>query len=145
MYTLLIADDERAVREGISKSVCWSDIGIGRVLLAANGKEAYNIILKEHPNIVLTDIIMPVLTGIELVEKVKNNMPGIQFIILSGYNDFAYAQKAIQNEVMQYLLKPCDADSIRKSVQKAVSRIQDIENKERFITSMKENVERLFP
>ena len=118
MYTLLIADDERAVREGISKSVCWSDIGIGRVLLAANGKEAYNIILKEHPNIVLTDIIMPVLTGIELVEKVKNNMPGIQFIILSGYNDFAYAQKAIQNEVMQYLLKPCDADSIRKSVQK---------------------------
>ena len=74
MYTLLIADDERAVREGISKSVCWSDIGIGRVLLAANGKEAYNIILKEHPNIVLTDIIMPVLTGIELVEKVKNNM-----------------------------------------------------------------------
>lgn len=129
MYTLLIADDERAIREGISRSVSWSDIGIGRVLLAANGKEAYDIIMKERPDIVLTDIIMPVYTGIELVEKVKDTMPQVQFIILSGYNDFAYAQKAIQNEVKQYLLKPCDAESIRKSVQKAVSRIRDIEKK----------------
>lgn len=145
MYTLLIADDERAIREGISRSVSWSDIGIGRVLLAANGKEAYDIIMKERPDIVLTDIIMPVYTGIELVEKVKDTMPQVQFIILSGYNDFAYAQKAIQNEVKQYLLKPCDAESIRKSVQKAVSRIRDIEKKEQFIASMKENVEKLFP
>jgi len=141
MYTLLIADDERAVREGISKAIRWSDIGINRILLAANGKEAYDIILKEKPNIVLTDIIMPVLTGIELVEKVRPLMPETQFIILSGYNEFSYAQKAIQNEVLQYLLKPCDADSIKGSVQKAVSRIQNIEKKERFIESMKENVE----
>ncbi|AGC67190.1 two component transcriptional regulator, AraC family [Thermoclostridium stercorarium subsp. stercorarium DSM 8532] len=145
MYTLLIADDERAVREGISKAIRWSDIGINRVLLAANGKEAYDIILKEKPNIVLTDIIMPVLTGIELVEKVRPLMPETQFIILSGYNEFSYAQKAIQNEVLQYLLKPCDADSIKGSVQKAVSRIQNIEKKERFIESMKENVEKLLP
>jgi len=145
MYTLLIADDERTVREGISRSVCWSDICIDRVLLASNGKEAYDIIMKERPHIVLTDIVMPVFTGIELMEKVKNEMPRTQFIILSGYNDFAYAQKAIQNDVNQYLLKPCDADSIKKSVQKAVSRIQDIESRERVIASMKENVEKLFP
>lgn len=145
MYTLLIADDERTVREGISRSVCWSDICIDRVLLASNGKEAYDIIMKERPHIVLTDIIMPVFTGIELMEKVKNEMPRTQFIILSGYNDFAYAQKAIQNDVNQYLLKPCDSDIIKKSVQKAVSRIQDIESKERFIASMQANVEKLFP
>lgn len=72
-------------------------------------------------------------------------MPETQFIILSGYNEFSYAQKAIQNEVLQYLLKPCDADSIKGSVQKAVSRIQNIEKKERFIESMKENVEKLLP
>jgi two-component system response regulator YesN len=88
---------------------------------------------------------MPVFTGIELMEKVKRSMPRIQFIILSGYNDFIYAQKAIQNEVKQYLLKPCDADSIKKSVQEAVSRIQAIESNERFINSIKENVEKLLP
>ena len=85
MLKLIIADDERVIRETISRLIDWESIGVEVVGLCKNGIEAYNMILDESPDIVMTDIRMPGLTGLELVREISQSDQRIQFIILSGY------------------------------------------------------------
>ena len=94
--TLLIADDEAAIRNGLSTVVPWEQFGITIVGTAEDGREAYDIIKSCNPDIVITDIRMPGMDGLQLMERVKNEKLQTNFIILSGYGDFKYAQKAIQ-------------------------------------------------
>ena len=117
MIKLLIADDEKIIRETISTAIDWSALGIELIGTAANGIEAYNIILDEYPDIVLTDIKMPGLSGLELIERIKKINHDAEFIILSGYDDFKYAQEAIKYGVRSYLLKPCNENQIIKCIQ----------------------------
>lgn len=110
--TLLIADDEAAIRNGLSTVVPWEQFGITIVGTAEDGREAYDIIMACHPDIVITDIRMPGLDGLELMEKIKNEKLQTNFIILSGYGDFKYAQKAIQLGAKNYFLKPIKIDEL---------------------------------
>ena len=108
MLRLLIADDERVIREMIHDLIDWNSLGIEVVGLCKNGIEAYDMVLDEYPDIVLTDIKMPGLSGLELIQKVSELNQNIQFIILSGYGEFEYAKEAMQYGVRHYLLKPCN-------------------------------------
>jgi two-component system response regulator YesN len=110
--TLLIADDEASIRNGLSTVVPWEEFGIMIVGKAQNGEEAYDIIKKCHPDIVITDIRMPGMSGLEMMEKVKQENIHTNFIILSGYGDFQYAQKAIQLGAKNYFLKPIKIDEL---------------------------------
>nr|WP_314459203.1 response regulator [uncultured Clostridium sp.] len=110
--TLLIADDEAAIRNGLSTVVPWEQFGITIVGTAADGGEAYDIIKKCRPDIVITDIRMPVMDGLQLIERVKSEKLLTNFIILSGYGDFKYAQKAIQLGAKNYFLKPIKIDEL---------------------------------
>lgn len=120
---LLIVDDEKIIRETISRHIPWSDLGIDVVKTAANGLEAYDIILDEYPDIVMTDIKMPGLSGLELIQKIKKVHEEVAFIILSGYGEFEFAREAMQYGIHHYLLKPCNEEQIIKSVKETMDEI----------------------
>lgn len=114
MYKLLIADDARISREGLNKTISWENLGISVVGLAKDGFEAYEMIRLHAPDIVISDIRMPGLNGIELLEKSRKLFPDIVFILLSAYGEFEYAQPAMELGVKYYLLKPCPQAKLEK-------------------------------
>lgn len=120
MLKLIIADDERVIRETISSLIDWKDLGIELIGLCKDGIEAYNMILDENPDIVMTDIRMPGLSGIDLVRESVQTSQKIQFIILSGYDEFEYARELMKYGVKHYLLKPCNEKNIIESVRSAI-------------------------
>lgn len=125
MLKLLIVDDERIIRETMATIIDWNTLDIQLIGTAKDGIEAYNIILDEYPDIVLTDIKMPALSGIELIAKIHEINPQTQFIILSGYGEFEYAKKAMQYGVKHYLLKPCNEMQIVDSIKNIKVTIQN--------------------
>lgn len=113
---LFIADDEQDVREGIRYLIDWSNLGFRISGEGKNGQDALEQILKSHPDVVLLDIRMPKLSGIEVIKQARQQGFQGKFIILSGYSDFSYAQEAIRYGVTCYLTKPIDEDDLEKAV-----------------------------
>ncbi len=105
MRRVLIVDDEYLVRVGLKTTIDWQEHGFEIVGEAANGKEAIALFEKTDPDILLTDIKMPAMDGIELIEILKARKPSLHIVILSNHSDFAYAQKAMKLGVKDYLLK----------------------------------------
>lgn len=109
MYRILLVDDEALIREAVSENVAWGKYGYELVGSCENGKEALDFIAQNPVDVVLTDICMPYLDGMELSERLSEQYPDIKVIILSGYDEFEYAKKAIKFGVKEYLLKPITA------------------------------------
>ncbi|MBE9913023.1 response regulator [Paenibacillus donghaensis] len=124
MFKLLIAEDVRTVREALVHSVPWEKIGISLLGTAANGEEALALLDREVPDLLLTDIGMPRMNGLELIEAVKLRNPDISCIILSGLNEFEHARQAIKLQVLDYILKPIDPDDIERVMSKAVAEMR---------------------
>lgn len=108
MYRLLIVDDEEEIREGLASYFPWEEVGFRVVATAANGQEAFQTILHGGIDVALTDVRMPVMTGIELAQAVFRQRLRVTVVFLSAFRDFEYAQKAIQFGVKRYVLKPTD-------------------------------------
>ncbi|MDF2595635.1 MAG: transcriptional regulator [Clostridia bacterium] len=106
MYKLLLVDDEAELREGMLQEVNWSMYGFEIVGAAENGKEAFELVEKFLPDIVITDIKMPFMDGLALSELIKETFPTTKIIILTGFEEFEFAQKAISLHVNEYVLKP---------------------------------------
>lgn len=121
MLSLLIADDEKVIRESLAECFDWAAIGIRVVGCCADGLAALDAILDETPDIVMTDIKMPGLNGLDLIEKMQEIDREIEFIILSGYREFDFAHKAIELGVRRYLLKPVSEEQVIETVLDAVS------------------------
>src|SRR5690606_17643094 len=105
-YTVLVVDDEVLIRQGIIHYVDWESNGYQIIGEAANGKEAIEKIEQQAPHIILTDIVMPSMDGIELIQFVKKHYPMIEIIVLSSYEEFDYVRKTFQLGVADYILKP---------------------------------------
>lgn len=116
MYKLLIIDDEKEVRDAISELIDWESLGVRLIGNAGNGVEGLNMILDEYPDIVMTDIRMPGLSGIDLIRKVSAINSETRFIILTGFGEFEYAKQAMEYGVKHYLLKPCDEEEIIRCI-----------------------------
>ena len=106
MYKVILVEDEKTVRDSIRKCIDWGAYGFLFVGEAANGEQAIEIIRETGCEVVITDIRMPFMDGIELCRILRTLYPGIKIIILSGYMEFQYAQEAIRYGVCEYLLKP---------------------------------------
>lgn len=112
MYSILIADDEKYVRQDIINSVNWANYGFYIIGEASNGDEALQKIKEWHPDILITDIRMPFINGLDLIAEAVKLKPSLRTVIISGYEDFKYAQRAISLQVVSYLTKPIDEDSV---------------------------------
>ena len=106
MLKVILADDEEIVRTSMAKWIPWKDLGMKLVGTASDGEEAYAMIMKHRPDIVITDIRMPKMDGLELIGRVKEQLADTAFLIISGFGEFDYAQKAMRYGVKHYMLKP---------------------------------------
>jgi len=118
MYKLLIVDDETLVREAIQESMDWESLGFECVGACEDGIEALEFVERERPDIVLTDIGMPFMNGIELTQELARLYPEIKVIILTGYDNFEYAQQAVKMQVADYIMKPVTASEVRELLQR---------------------------
>lgn len=118
MYSVLVVDDEIRQREAVIRNVDWQRAGFEVVGDAENGIEALDQLEKFEPDLVLTDIKMPLMTGLELAKKAREIRPATKFVILSGYDDFEYAQEAFKYNVIRYLLKPVSASELTDEFEK---------------------------
>jgi len=117
-YKVLIADDERVIREGMATLIDWNQHEFEVCGLAANGLEALDMIAKTRPDLMLVDIQMPQLSGLLLIEKAKVIAPDLEFIIITGYDEFDFARQAINLGVRDYLLKPIKEHRLLESVER---------------------------
>ncbi len=132
MYKVFIVEDEIVVREGIKHNIHWEEEGFTIVGDESDGELAYPTILREQPDILITDIKMPFMDGLELSKLLKKEMPQLKIIIISGYSDFSYAQQAIDIGITEYLLKPVTSSKLMASVKNAAATIEK-ERKEKQI------------
>ena len=147
MLKLIIADDERVIRETISNLIDWKSLDAELIGLCSNGLEAYDMIIDESPDIVLTDIKMPGMSGLELIRKISETDLDTQFVILSGYGEFEYAKEAMKYGVKQYVLKPCSQSKIEEAIREvskdcyARKQARNLENSQYLLTNnMQHNI-----
>ena len=112
MLRLMIVDDEETIRTAISKMIDFNSLGYEVIATAKNGMEAFDIICDSYPDVVITDIKMPILNGLELIERANNLDVGIEYIILSGYGEFEFAKQAMKFGVHHFLLKPTNKQEL---------------------------------
>lgn len=120
MYKLLICDDEAIIRNGLKSIIEKTSRDFDIIGLASNGFEAHEMILFEEPDLVLMDINMPGMTGLEIMENVQTQGIHSKFIIISGYDEFQYAQKAVKLRALDYILKPIDRKKLLQSLETAL-------------------------
>jgi two-component system, response regulator YesN len=128
MYKLLIVDDEKIVIEGLKSAANWQDHQIEIVGSALDGEEALKEIMNKKPDIVLVDIRMPKLNGLDLIKETKVLNLDTVFIIISGYSNFDYAKRAIQLGAIDYLVKPIEVEEIISSINNAILKLEKIKN-----------------
>ena len=125
MYTVIVADDEEELRKALIRRVDWESVGFSVVGEAENGAEALELVEKLEPDLLLTDIRMPFITGIELARQVQEIRPATQIAFLSGYDDFSYAQQGIQYNIISYLLKPISSAELTEELLKMKKKIDE--------------------
>lgn len=128
MYKMMIIDDESIVVEGIRDTIPWIEYGIDVGETAENGIEALEKLQTYHPDIILVDIRMPEMDGLLLIEKAKAIQPAVKFIIISAFEQFSYAQRAIELGVRFYLVKPLLEQDIVEKVQLCIAEIETEKN-----------------
>jgi len=130
---LLIADDEYFIRQGLA-TLDWNSVGIDEVFTAEDGVSAKQVLADNNIDIVITDIRMPGLSGLEISDYIKQNNLNTKVIILSGFSDFEYARHAITANVFSYLLKPINPDELLETTKRAIEEIKHERTKEEIIS-----------
>lgn len=138
MYKLMVVDDEYNIRDGLVNVIPWKDCDIEVVGEASNGLIALEKFKKLLPDIVITDIHMDEMNGLEFAEKARQEKPDVRIIILSGYDEFEYAKKAIEIKVYSYILKPVLPEEIIQIVQKLICEIEEDRKIRQRINSLEE-------
>ena len=115
-YTVLVVEDEHDQRRAIIERVDWAAAGFEVIGEAENGVEALDIVEALEPDLILTDIKMPMISGLELAARVRKLRPATQMVILSGYESFEYARAAIDYNIISYLLKPISSEDMSREL-----------------------------
>lgn len=134
---LLVADDEFLIRNGIV-SLDWKSIGIAKVLMAFNGLEAKELVDQGVVDILISDIKMPGMSGLELADYIYKNEKPVKVILLTGFGEFEYAKQAIRSHVFDYILKPIVPDGLLESVRHAMQELKKEKNTANIINEFRE-------
>lgn len=124
MYKILIVDDEKMIRMGIKKVINWETLGIQEVFTAASAREALEIIEEYEPEIMITDIQMSEMTGLQLIEAARKRQPRLRVLVLTGYDSFEYARQSLRLQVQDLFLKPVDEEVLSKAVKEQVEYLE---------------------
>lgn len=133
MYKVMLVDDERLILQGILNIIDWEKLGMRVIHMAENGKEALEKNKEDPVDIIITDINMPVITGLDLIKTMKKINKRVKFIVLSGYDDFSYARTAMKYGVENYILKPIDEEELEAALIDINRKIKDEKEKENII------------
>ena len=126
-YKVLLVDDEEEVRNAIEQRINWEELGFEVIGKAQNGVKAMEIAEKLQPDVVITDIKMPYMNGLELARNLKEENPGVRILILTGFDEFEYAKEAVHLEIEEYILKPVNANELSE----CLKRLKNVLDKER--------------
>ena len=130
MYRVLIVDDEKMIRMGMKNAIDWKKLGVDDVFTAASGNEALKILKEEGPEIMVTDIQMTEMTGLELIKAARESVPELRVIVLTGFDNFEYARESLRLQVQDFFLKPIDEDDLFNAIEKQIKELKEQENKE---------------
>lgn len=122
---ILLVDDESYVTESLYQTIPWRELDIEEVYQASSALEAIDLLEEQDIDVVVTDVRMPVMTGLELMETITERWTHIRCILLTGYSDFEYAKQAIRLQASDYILKPVDDGEFMRSVSSALASIQE--------------------
>ncbi|MBJ8326135.1 response regulator [Streptococcus pacificus] len=139
MYSLLIVEDEPLVRRGIRSLVDFEKLSITCVDEAENGQEAWQLFEEKHYDIILTDINMPVMNGIQLAQLIKENSPQTHIVFLTGYDDFDYALSALKLGADDYLLKPFSKEDVLQILHQIIPKIEEAKKKTQLESLMEQS------
>lgn len=131
MYKILIVDDEKMIRMGMKKVIPWERLGIDEVYTAASGEEALGILRENKAEIMITDIQMTEMTGLQLIEEARKAVPELRVIVLTGYDNFEYARQSLRLHVQDFFLKPIDEDDLAKAVETQVAYLEEMKAMEK--------------
>ena len=140
MYKVFLVDDEIVVREGIRSNFPWDETDFVLAGEAPDGEIALSMLQDVKPDILITDIRMPFMDGLELCRQVSRTMPWVYIIILSGYDDFAYAREAISLGVKEYLLKPVSGQELLGVLERIAGRIQEDKRQQASLNAYREQL-----
>ncbi|OAS23496.1 response regulator transcription factor [Paenibacillus oryzisoli] len=129
MWKIAIIDDERQVLQGMKRAIPWDELEAEWVGEAMNGVDGLNMIRSTQPDIIITDIYMPLMNGLDMIEQLrKEDFPG-KIIILSGYSDFEHARQALRYNVSDYVSKPISMPTLKVIINKVIQELMDVEEK----------------
>ncbi|NLB91452.1 MAG: response regulator, partial [Clostridiales bacterium] len=139
-FTVFLADDEIVVREGIRSNFPWEETDFVLVGEAPDGEIALNMMQDIKPDILITDIRMPFMDGLALCRKVRETMPWVYMIILSGFDDFTYAKEAISIGVEEYLLKPVSSRELLEVLHRISVRIKEDKQQQDYLRAFQDQL-----
>lgn len=126
MYKLYLLDDEPFILEGLKYIIDWEEHGFDVVGTSSNGEDGFNFIKNEDVDLIITDIMMPKMTGLELISNLKKINHNAKFIVLSAFQEFQYAKEAISMGAENYLTKPIDEDELIQTIEEVKKKIEKI-------------------
>ena len=125
MYKVILIDDERWSLEGLVNVFPWEEMGFQVIAQFTDSRKAFDMIARQNPEVIVTDIRMPNISGLELIKRVREMKKKSEFVIISGYDDFKYAQQALQLGAFDYRLKPIEPDDARRLLQNLKKHIDE--------------------
>lgn len=140
MWKAIIVDDDPSVLRGMKKAIPWERLGIECIGEASDGKAGFEVIMDMQPDIVLTDIYMPLMNGLEMMQALRENQYTGSVIILSGYSDFEYARTALRLKVQDYLSKPITIQTMEEALKRVTAKLEEERMKQSGQEEMKQKI-----
>lgn len=144
MYKILIIEDEQIERETLYK-ILHDNFTLKGLYMAKNGKEALDVFEREKPEIVLADINIPGINGLEVIRRIKQQQQDTSFLVLSSYNYFEYAQEAIRLGVSDFILKPYNIEHLKEVVDRLIHQHREKRKEQQQHDELLEKIEKITP